>query len=120
MILRTILFIACMALSGHAVFAQTSHRVALFANQEVNAWRTIIYPASKQALPMHRHDKDRVLVALTDGLLKITNDKGASHYLQLERHKAYYLPRDRPGELHNDENMSRYAIKVIVVELNKS
>lgn len=99
--------------------AQTTHRVELLSNQKVNVWKTIIYPASNQTLPMHRHDKDRVLVALTDGLLKITSDKGDSHYLKLERHKAYYLPRDRPNELHNDENMSSHAVKVIVLELNK-
>lgn len=114
-----LILVAAFAMHDSAI-AQTTHRVELFSNPEVNAWRTIIYPASNQKLPMHRHDKDRVLVALTDGLLKITNDAGKSHYLKLERHKAYYLARDKPNELHNDENMSPHAIKVIVVELNKS
>jgi hypothetical protein len=32
---------------------------------------------------MHRHDRDRVVVALTDGILKVKNDKRKVHYLHL-------------------------------------
>jgi len=66
---------------------------------------------------MHRHEHDRVVVAFSDGLLKITNDKGKVHYLKLEKDKGYYLARDVPGELHSDENMSLRPIKVLVIEL---
>nr|WP_298623651.1 hypothetical protein [uncultured Legionella sp.] len=93
-------------------------RIDQFANNKVRVWKTIIYPSSKQVLPMHRHEHDRVLVALTDGVLKITNDKGAVHHLKLKKDQAYYLTKDMPGELHNDENVSQHTIKVIVVELN--
>lgn len=114
------LFLAVLLLGATIVQAQpqATHRVDQFSNDKVKVWKTIIYPASGQVLPMHRHDHDRVLVALSDGLLKITNDKGAVHYLKLEKNKAYYLTKDLPNELHNDENMSKHAVKVMVVELN--
>ncbi len=64
---------------------------------------TIVYPDKDQPLAMHRHERDRVVVAFTDGVLKITNDKGKSHDLKLVAGNAYYLPRDVPGELHKDK-----------------
>jgi hypothetical protein len=96
--------------------ANQTKRVAQFANDKVNVWKTIIYPKSNQALTMHRHDHDRVVVALTDGLLKITTNTGKTHNIKLEKNKAYYLAKDVPNELHSDENLTDHAIKVMVVE----
>ncbi|MCD6039989.1 MAG: uncharacterized protein K0S27_1389 [Gammaproteobacteria bacterium] len=92
-------------------------RIAQFSNNKISVWETIIYPSANQKLKMHRHEHDRVVVALTDGVLKITNDKGKVHYLKLQKNKAYYLTKDIPNELHNDENMSSHPIKVLVIEL---
>lgn len=98
---------------------QATKRVEQFSNTQVNVWKTIIYPSAKKTLAMHRHENNRVLVALTDGLLKITNNHGKVHYLKLEKDKAYYLTKDVPNELHNDENVTDHTIKVIVVELKQ-
>ena len=95
----------------------TTTRIAQFSNDKVSVWETVIYPSANQVLKMHRHEHDRVVVAFSDGLLKITNDKGKVHYLKLEKNKAYYLTKDIPNELHNDQNMSSHPIKVLVVEL---
>lgn len=97
---------------------QTTQRIPQFSNTNVTVWKTIIYPTSKQILTMHRHDHARVLVALTNGRLKITNNKGKTHYLTLKKDTAYYLTQDRPNELHKDENISGHPIKVMVIELN--
>lgn len=105
--------------TAHADFP-TTKRIAQFSNTKVSVWETIIYPSANQALKMHRHEYDRVVVALSDGLLKITNDKGKVHYLKLEKNKAYYLAKDVPNETHNDQNMSPYPIKVLVIELKTS
>lgn len=96
---------------------QTTNRIAQFSNKQVNVWETMIYPASKQALKMHRHEHDRVVVALTNGVLKITNDKGKIHYFMLKKDKAYYLAKDTPNELHMDENITHHPIKVMVIEI---
>jgi len=95
-----------------------TERIGLFSNNRVSVWKTIIYPSSKQALKMHRHDFDRVVVALTDGLLKVTTSKGKTHYMQFKKDKAYYLSKDIPGEIHTDENIGKRPIKVIVIELH--
>ena len=75
-------------------YAHSTARISLFSNDKTNVWKTIIYPASTQSLTMHRHDYDRVVVALSSGLLKITNNKGKIHYLKLEKNQAYYLTKD--------------------------
>ncbi|CAN5370664.1 hypothetical protein BH10PSE19_BH10PSE19_05330 [soil metagenome] len=88
-----------------------------FSNERVNVWETIIYPSKDQILKMHRHEYPRVLVAFDSGLLKITNNHGKTHFLKLEKNKAYYLSKDIPNELHTDENLSPKPIRVLVMEL---
>lgn len=102
------------------VYAKTNgtERIQQFSNDKVKVWETIIYPSTKQKLAMHRHDKDRVLIALTDGVLKITNDKGKVHFLTLKKDNAYFMPKDAPQLMHNDENVSMHPIKVMLVQLN--
>lgn len=102
------------------VFAETTatKRLPQFSNQNVRVWKTIIYPSKNQALPMHRHDHARVVVALTDGTLKVTNAKGKSHYIKLVKDKAYYFDKDKPNEMHTDLSMSDHPIKVMVIEFN--
>lgn len=94
-----------------------THREPLLDNEQVVVWKTMIFPTGKNALPMHRHERNRVVIALSNGTLKITNDKGRSHYLKIEKDKAYYLAKDAPNELHNDENLTSHPITVIVIEL---
>ncbi|MDP3560091.1 MAG: hypothetical protein Q8R79_07085 [Legionellaceae bacterium] len=101
-------------------YAHTTKRIAEFSNAQVAVWKTVIYPNSKQRLAMHRHEYNRVMVALSDGVLKITNDKGKTHYMKLEKNKAYYLTKDIPNELHMDENITRHPISVMVIELKEN
>ncbi len=114
-ILVTLAFLLTNSISSTAASATT--RVAQFSNKKISVWETVIYPSKNQVLKMHRHEHDRVVVALNDGLLKITNDKARVHYLKLEKNKAYYLTKDIPRELHKDQNMSSHPIKVLVIEL---
>ncbi len=101
------------------VYAQTTmtQRISQIENDRVNVWKTIIYPTKKAQLTMHRHDHDRVVVALTNGLLKVTNNKKQVHYLKFEKGMSYYLKKDPRGVLHVDENMSEHVVSVIVIEL---
>jgi phosphoribosyl-AMP cyclohydrolase len=114
--------IVALLLAGMSftVWAEQSatERVPYFSNDQVKVWKTTIYPSTQQVLKLHRHDSNRVVVALTDGLLKITNDQGVSHLFTMEKEMAYYLSKDKPGEMHTDENISGHVIKVVVVEIN--
>lgn len=117
--MMSLIFIMLVSLAANAsVIQAATKRIPQFANDKVKVWETIIYPATEQLLKMHRHDHNRILVALNDGILKITNDKGQTHLLKLTREKAYYLPPDVPGEWHTDVNIGRTALKVLVIELN--
>lgn len=107
-----------MAVNAHAN-PQQSNRTPLLANDEVKVWKTVIYPSKEQILTMHRHEHNRVVIALDSGKLKITDNKGKVHYLELQKDQAYFLTKDIPGELHTDENMSQHPINVVVIELNK-
>lgn len=117
-LLQLTIFLCLIASNIAQATSPATTRIAQFSNDRVSVWETIIYPSKNQALKMHRHEHDRVVVALTDGLLKITNDKNNVHYLKLEKDKAYYLTKDVPNELHNDQNMTSHPIKVLVIEFN--
>ena len=110
------LFFMCLSSLSFGEAAAT-HRVQQFQNSKVTVWKTIIYPTKQQTIAMHRHDYDRVVVALTDGTLKVKNDKGKVHYLHLKKDQAYYLKKDVPNELHSDQNVSGHRISVMVIEL---
>ena len=112
-----IAILAALFISVAQASSNTTHRIPQFSNEKVSVWETTIYPHKEQILKMHRHDHDRILVALTAGILKVTNDKGQSHLLKLEKDHAYYLKPDVIGEEHSDENISGHPIKVMVIEL---
>ena len=111
------LIVGCFAATGSAQSSITTNRIPQFSNNAVNVWKTIIYPRAEHTLSMHRHAHDRVLVALTDGVLKIINNHGKIHYLRLKKDTAYFLKKDVPQETHTDENISMHPIKVMVIEL---
>lgn len=114
--LSTILL--CVSFTTLATDDKTT-RIPEFSNNEVNVWKTIIYPSKNQILKMHRYEYNRVIVALDTGILKITNNQGKTHHLNLEKDHSYYLTKEVPGELHTDENISSHPIRVLVIELKK-
>ena len=119
MLIKLLSGMVFFVLTFGAAIAQEHHtqRIQEFSNDRVNVWKTMIYATSKAKLTMHRHDHDRVLVALTDGVLKVTNNVGQVHYLTFKQGKSSYLPKDPRDELHMDENVTNHLISVIVIEL---
>lgn len=116
--MRTYLLLLLVILSFSAISdTPSTTRIPQISNTQVDVWQTIIYPSQQQTLPMHRHEHDRIVVALSSGTLKVTNNKGASHNLVLEKNKAYFLPKDPIDELHQDENITEHPITVMVIEL---
>lgn len=100
-------------------YANQTTRQALLTNDKVKVWQTTIFPAKDNTLAMHRHDNSRVVIALDSGTLKITNNKGAISYLKLEKNKAYFLDKNSPNELHQDENIGKTPIRVYVIEFKQ-
>lgn len=110
---------------GALMFAITLTNIALaqtarqpqFENDTVKVWKSTILPNSP--LPLHRHDHPRVLIAITGGKIKIAEENGNNETHLWEAGKAYWLPANKPGTLHTDENMGNKPIEVMVVELLK-
>ncbi|MEO7359261.1 MAG: hypothetical protein ABI120_02955 [Gemmatimonadaceae bacterium] len=98
--------------------AQTSRREDQFENNEMKAWKTTVLP--KQPLALHRHEHGRALVALTDGVLQVTDKNGkVLDTYNLKAGKAMWLSKDPPGQLHADVNPGTKPIEVIVVQLKQ-
>jgi quercetin dioxygenase-like cupin family protein len=92
-------------------------RTPQFANEEVKVWKSVI--AVGNPLPLHRHDHPRVLIALKGGTMDIREETGQSDIQNWETGKAYWLPAN-PKTLHQDVNVGKEPIEVIVVELQKA
>ena len=96
----------------------TTRREPLFENAQVRVWKSVILP--NQPLTLHRHEHGRVLVALTDGVLKVFDqDRNPVDSYTWQQGKAYWLDADPPGKLHGDLNDTTQPIEVIVVELQR-
>lgn len=115
---------ALLGIAGTTVVGSTrpaqnaTRREAQFENDQVRVWKTIIAP--RQPLSFHRHDNNRVLIALTDGHVRVmdTSAKELTTY-RWERGRAYWLEADPPGKTHADANDTNQPIEVIVVELKQ-
>jgi quercetin dioxygenase-like cupin family protein len=103
---------------GQQQSPSATRREEQFANDHVRVWKSIIMP--KQPLVLHRHEHGRVLIAVTDGQLKVVDQDGKPlGSYDWKAGKAYWLDADPPGQLHADVNESTRPIEVIVVELKK-
>lgn len=110
----------CFALGAGAMWAQqqqgTSRREPQLENARVTVWKSTVMP--NQPLSLHRHDHGRVLVALTNGQLRVVdkNRKVLDTY-NLQAGKSLWLAADPPGQLHADVNPGTRAVEVVVVQL---
>jgi hypothetical protein len=115
-----ILLGTAVLVAGFAV-AQTMSKTARepqFENTEVKVWKSVVLP--NDPLPLHRHEHPRVIIALAGGTMKILQDSGQSEIHQWQTGKAYWLPSNPPGTLHQDINIGEKPIEVIVVELQNA
>jgi hypothetical protein len=113
--------IGSVAFFGGFAAAQSSKqtgREPQFDNAEVKVWKSLILPNSP--LPFHRHDHPRVIIALKGGAMKILEDTGASETHNWVTGKAYWLSANLPGTHHQDVNVGKEPIEVMVVELEKA
>jgi len=95
-----------------------SRREPQFENAQVTVWKSIVMP--NQPLKLHRHDHGRVLVALTDGQLKVVDGAGKTlDTYNLKAGKSLWLGIDPPGQMHADVNPGTKPVEVIVVQLKK-
>jgi quercetin dioxygenase-like cupin family protein len=116
--------IAAVGFGAGLAFAQAqapTGRTPQFANDEVKVWRSLIQPGNP--LPLHRHDHPRIIIALKGGTMHILEETGPaadkSDIQTWETGKAYWLNAN-PKTQHQDVNIGREPIEVMVVELQKA
>ena len=113
--LSFVLSVLVVALTASSSISEDrTQRIPQFENAHVKVWKSIILP--NQALPPHRHEHGRVIIALQGGTMKIAEVSGASETQVWETGKAYWLPANPPGTMHTDVNVGKKAIEVMVVE----
>jgi beta-alanine degradation protein BauB len=105
-------FLAGLAVAQTA--AQTG-RESQFQNGSVKVWKSLVLP--NNPLPLHRHERPRVIIALRGGSMKILEDSGKSEVHEWQTGKAYWLDANAPGTQHQDINVGDAPIEVMVVEL---
>ena len=119
MSIRTLACLAVLSLAGAgagpAETPRATVRTPQFENESVHVWKTLIAPG--QPLTLHRHENGRVIVALTNGTLRIVKESGESKTVTWEKGNAYWLSADPPGEKHGDLNDGPDPIEVMVVEM---
>lgn len=114
-LMGTALFVAGFAV---AQIQSKTAREPQFENAEVKVWKSVVLP--DDPLPLHRHEHPRVIIALAGGTMKIVEDSGQSEINQWQTGKAYWLPSNSPGRLHQDVNIGDRPIEVMVVELQNA
>lgn len=99
-----------------------TNRNLLLEDEDTKIWVTTLLPHSP--LKAHRHDRQRIVVPLTDtNLKKIFADTDGKEdpskapvMLEWKRGHAYRFDADPKGELHGDLNESDKPMKVLVIE----
>ncbi len=117
LLIALVSFLAGAAALKAAQQAQAaSRREPQFENEHLKVWKSIIMPGSP--LTLHRHEHGRALIALTDGVLKVVDERNTTvGTYDWKRGRAYWLAADPAGKLHADVNETGAPIEVIVVEL---
>jgi quercetin dioxygenase-like cupin family protein len=102
---------------GYAAGTTQTGRTPLFENPQARVWKSVIAPNTP--LPFHRHEHPRALIALKGGTMNILEKSGESETFDWKTGQAYWLPANAPGTTHQDVNVGKEPIEVIVVELSK-
>jgi hypothetical protein len=120
MMRRTVLAAAllCVVSGFSRTGAQTKpemQRLPQFDNPRAASWTSVIPPHTESTF--HRHDRQRVVVAITSGDLKTITPEGKVTVTRYEAGKSYWFEPMAPGETHKDVNDTDRTITVVTVEL---
>jgi quercetin dioxygenase-like cupin family protein len=106
-----------VALTVVAAQQIVTQRFPQFENDDVKVWRSVIAPGTP--LPAHHHDHGRVIIPLEGGSIDVVEQDGTKEHHPWEAGKAYWLPMNAPGTMHQDVNTGTKPVVVMVVELKK-
>jgi len=90
-------------------------RIPQFDNARTVAWRSVIPPGTESTL--HRHDRQRVVVAIVGGELKTVTASGETTVTHYVTGNAYLQEPMPAGVMHKDVNDTSRTIELVVIEL---
>ena len=90
-------------------------RIPQFDNARAVAWRSVIPPGTESTL--HRHDRQRVIVATVGGDLKTVTPSGETTVTHYVTGNAYLQEPMPAGAMHKDVNDTSQTIELVVIEL---
>jgi hypothetical protein len=91
------------------------------AGNDILIWKTVIPTGTegKPGIHAHRHEFARVVIPLTEGVLRRVEDNGEAIDYKLNIGKPIFLAADAPTGFHTDVNPGKEPIEVIVVQFTK-
>ena len=89
-------------------------RIPQFDNARAVAWRSVIPPGTESTL--HRHDRQRVIVATVGGDMKTVTASGETTLNHYESGNAYLQEPMPAGMMHKDVNDTSRTIELVVIE----
>lgn len=114
----TIRTISCLLFCVTAsTYACETKRQVFIDNAETKVWRTTICP--QQKLPFHTHQFARVVIPEETGTLKVIYQSGEESFIHLKKHMPILLDKAQGSAPHQDVNISKIPIHVMVIELKK-
>ncbi|KTD45486.1 hypothetical protein Lqui_2957 [Legionella quinlivanii] len=88
-----------------------------FENEDAKAWITTLCP--KDILAYHSHQFPRVIVPQEDGSLQVVYRSGERRIIQLTKSMPMFLDTAQGQELHQDINIGKTALHILVIEIRK-
>jgi hypothetical protein len=110
--------VATLATAAGFVRAQPRaemQRIPQFDNARAVAWRSVIPPGTESSL--HRHDGQRVVVAIVGGDLKTVSASGETTVNHYVTGNAYFQDPMPAGMMHKDVNDTNTTMELVVIEL---
>ncbi|WP_217165432.1 hypothetical protein [Streptomyces sp. AC512_CC834] len=104
----------------HKEFDTNTHRdqcgqTLLHDSPELRVWQTRLEPGER--LPVHRHERDYVWIALTRGTARQHESDGTSREISFERGRTQYFTFDAGQyHLHDLKNIGDETLSFLTVE----
>lgn len=95
----------------------TTEREYYYHTPEANVWLSTVCPGSPVAF--HTHQTTRVVIPQNNGKLRIQYKDGSRYNLNLKKGVPVMLMSKEGQRLHQDVNLEKFPLKMIVVEMVK-
>ncbi len=114
-------FLLCIIIIPSLSFAASTCKTVrhqFFEKKDVKVWSTTICPGTR--LAFHTHKTARILIPKENGTLEVLYKNGKKEFVKLVKDTPSYLPISEGIKLHQDINVGRRPLHLIVISLKNS